>query len=105
MIKVGPFVGGGSGRAGGEAGGRAGGEAENESLPEYDNIKLSAEMLQDLLTFCVLPKTKNEMKQFCNMKADSYFREKVLLPMLEEGLIKRTIPDKPSSPKQRYVRA
>ncbi len=100
-VKVGPN----GGRAGGRAGGGAGGGAEDETFPEYDNIKLSAAMLQELLTFCELPRTKNEMKQFCNMKADSYFREKILFPMIEDGLIKRTIPDKPSSPKQKYVRA
>jgi ATP-dependent DNA helicase RecG len=57
-----------------------------------------------LLDFCVAPKTREEMQQFMGMSDRGYFREKILKPLLESGKLKMTIPDKPNSRNQKYVR-
>jgi ATP-dependent DNA helicase RecG len=68
-----------------------------------DMIKLDDEHLLTLLEFCQVPRTKNDMQEYCGIKSDRYFRKNILTPMLQKGLIQRTIPDKPKSPKQKYI--
>ena len=55
-----------------------------------------------LLAFCTTPRTLEEIMTFVGAKHRSYFRSHTLRPLLEQGRIKLTIPDKPTSPKQRY---
>lgn len=50
------------------------------------------------------PRTRQELQAFCNYGSRDYFRTKVLNPLVEEGIIDLTIPEKPHSPKQRYVK-
>lgn len=88
-----------------EAGTEVSAEAGTEVSTEAgEKIKLRAERLQSLLEFCSVPRTRAEMQKFCNIKSEKYFREKILQPMLAAGFIEKTIPDKPRSPKQKYVR-
>ena len=68
-------------------------------------IKLDADKINQLIEFCTEARTKSEMMQFCAIKSDSYFRINILKPLLQLGIIKRTVPDKPNSPKQKYVKA
>ena len=37
-----------------------------------------------------------------DLKHREYFRDNYLLPAIEEGYLELTIPDKPSSPNQKY---
>jgi hypothetical protein len=39
------------------------------------------------------------------MKSDEYFRKHIVSPMLALGLIQLTIPDKPNSRNQKYIKA
>ena len=41
--------------------------------------------------------------QFLNLKHKRHFRVTILKPLLEKKLLKETIPDKPTSPKQKYI--
>ena len=68
-------------------------------------IKMDAKKVNELVAFCAVERTKAEMMEFCGIKSDSYFRMNVLKPLVQIGLSERTIPDKPRSPKQRYVKA
>lgn len=68
-------------------------------------IKLESMKLMGLLNFCTVPHTRKEMQDFCGIKTEKYFREKIIKPMLIEGLNRRTIPDKPNSRNQKYIRA
>jgi ATP-dependent DNA helicase RecG len=45
------------------------------------------------------------MQQFAGMTNREYFRKKVIKPLLDNGKLKMTIPDKPKSIKQKYVKA
>lgn len=68
-------------------------------------VKLTSEKITTLLTFCQIPRTRKEMQEFCEIKTAEYFRKYIIKPMLSEGLIKQTIPDKPNSKNQKYVKA
>jgi len=56
-----------------------------------------------LLEYCKEPKTRMEMQAFLGIKDREYFRLTLLKPLVENGQLMLTIPDKPSSPKQKYV--
>ena len=57
---------------------------------------------QAILEFCKEPKTTKEIMDFVGMKHKTYFRQNVLSPLFEQGLLELTIPDKPKSPNQKY---
>jgi len=52
----------------------------------------------------VNPMRSRELASFFEMISYDSFRKSVLVPLLEKGLIERTIPNKPKSPKQKYRR-
>jgi ATP-dependent DNA helicase RecG len=71
---------------------------------ESGGVKLRQEKLDALLEYCIKPKGRKEMQEFCGIKSDDYFRTKVIKPLLNLGLVEMTIPDKPNSRNQKYVR-
>lgn len=56
-----------------------------------------------LLSFCSEPKSKTEIREYMGIKTERYIRQKLIMPLLEKGSLLRTIPDKPSSPNQKYI--
>jgi ATP-dependent DNA helicase RecG len=63
------------------------------------------ERIYALLDFCSTLKTRDEMQQFIGLSDRGHFRKTILNPLLESGQLKMTIPDKPNSRNQKYVRA
>ena len=61
------------------------------------------ERLQKVLAFCTIPRNRREIQEYLGMKDRKHFKEVVLDVLLQQGLLEMTIPDKPQSPKQRYV--
>ena len=57
---------------------------------------------QKLLAFCQTPKTREQIQQHLGLKNRDHFRKSILNPLLEAGKLALTIPDKPTSPKQRF---
>ncbi len=60
------------------------------------------EEIRILLEFCITPRKMIEIQEFMNYKHKTYFRRKILNPLIKGGLLKLTIPDKPTSPNQKY---
>ena len=60
------------------------------------------ERTKKILEFCQVPKTREEIQGFLNLSNRDYFRKEILSPLLEQGLLHPTIPDKLTSPKQKY---
>ena len=48
-------------------------------------------------------KTREELQVATGINDREHFRKHYLQPLLSSGLLERTVPDKPRSPKQRYV--
>jgi len=67
-------------------------------------VKLTSEKLNSLLEFCEIERSRREMQAFCGIKTDEYFRKNIINPMLELRLIQMTIPDKPNSRNQKYIK-
>ena len=55
-----------------------------------------------LLDFCKEPRSRKEIAAFLGLKTASYATERYIRPMLEQGVLEMTIPDKPKSTRQKY---
>ncbi len=66
-------------------------------------VKLDGKLVTRILEFCGKPKTKLEIMAFLDYSDRKNFREKYLKPLLDQDLLRMTIPDKPRSKNQRYV--
>jgi len=58
-----------------------------------------------LLTFCRTPRSRQEIADYLGIKATPYMMNKYVLPLIQQGLLRMTIPDKPKSRNQRYYAA
>jgi len=57
---------------------------------------------QAILDYCIEAKSTKEIMGFLKLKHREHFRAEILKPLLERGLLKLTIPEKPRSSKQKY---
>ena len=80
-------------------------EKRTELAHNAIQIDISPSKLLEILEFCNEPKTRAELQAFCGYRSSAHFREKILGPLLAGGQLILTIPDKPNSPKQKYIRA
>jgi ATP-dependent DNA helicase RecG len=75
------------------------GEHDNEHVSDYDT------RLDKLVDFCSIERSRDEMMALLLISSRSYFQQNILKPLLESGRIKMTIPDKPKSKNQKYIKA
>ncbi len=61
------------------------------------------DICQRILSFCIVPRSKQEILTFCGYKSKKRFTQHYVAPLLESGKLKMTIPDKPKSKNQKYV--
>lgn len=72
------------------------------------NLNYSAQVKEQvveigtILDYCKTPRSKVELTTYFGFKSKNYFTRKYLKPLIEEGLIMMTVPDKPNSQNQRY---
>lgn len=57
-----------------------------------------------LMNYLEHPRTRKELQEFCNYSSRDYFRTKILKPLIDAKIVDLTIPDKPQSSKQKYVK-
>lgn len=68
-------------------------------------VKEDNEMSEDvnnLILFCKTPRTRKEICEFLGLSSVTYAIQTHVNPLIEDGKIKLSIPDKPKSPKQLY---
>ena len=66
---------------------------------------LAVSVEEQVLAFCQQPKSRAEIQQHLGLKHPRHFRTTILNPLLNSGQLLRTIPDKPTSPKQQFYTA
>jgi len=57
-----------------------------------------------IISFCEHPRTRKEIQDYIGIASREHFTKKYLTPLLETGQLKPTVPDKPNSKNQKYVR-
>ena len=72
----------------------------NEDIEQIDpNIKKLLDVMEDDVSY-----SSNELMQKLNLKAKEGFRRNYLRPAIDQNLIYMTMPDKPKSKNQRYIK-
>ena len=66
-------------------------------------VKTQVAIYDKILAFCATPHSKIEITEHCGYKNTKNFTQKYLRPLLDSGILKMTIPDKPNSRNQRYI--
>lgn len=57
---------------------------------------------KELILFCRTPRTRKEICEYLGLNSITYAIQTHIMPLVEKGIIKMSIPDKPKSPKQLF---
>ena len=60
--------------------------------------------MAEILDFCVEPRTRDEIQEHIGITSRAHFRKCYLYPLLDAGKLQMTMPDKPKSRYQKYVK-
>lgn len=60
--------------------------------------------IQKILKYCETPRSKKEIMNYIGLSHRVHFEKRYLYPLMKKGKIKMTIPDKPTSRNQKYIR-
>lgn len=71
--------------------------AEENKAVEIEDVENS-----ELILFCKTPRTRKEICDYLGLSSVTYAIQTHVMPLVEAGLIKMSIPDKPKSPKQLF---
>ena len=79
--------------------------SEGGDVLEHSAVKVNIDLdlYVKLREFLTVPRRRAEIQAFCNISSRNYFRTKILGPLVDAKIVKLTIPEKPTSSKQRYV--
>ena len=69
---------------------------------EDTDVKPQNEEEAGLVLFCKTPRARKEICEYLGLKSTTYAIQTHVMPLVEKGLLKMTLPDKPKSQKQRY---
>ena len=77
----------------------------NYNMRGSDQDNMHVKKLASLIDFCLEERSREEMMSFMALENREHFRKTYLKPLLESGQLKMTIPDKPKSKNQKYIKA
>ena len=69
-------------------------EQKVDETEEVDN--------RELILFCKTPRTRKEISEYLGLNSMTYAIQTRVMPLVEKGIIKMSIPEKPKSPKQLF---
>lgn len=69
---------------------------------EESENKIESQEIDKLIQYCKTPRTRKEICDFLGLQSITYAIQAHVLPLVEKGIIKMSIPEKPKSPKQLF---
>ena len=71
---------------------------------EVQNTAIESEIADEynLLLFCKTPRTRKEICDYLGLSSVTYAIQTHVMPLVDKGIIKMSMPDKPKSPKQLF---
>ena len=69
---------------------------------QNDTTEKSDEISENLINFCKTPRTRGEISDYLGLSSKTYAIQTYVMPLAEKGIIKLTIPDVPTSSKQKF---
>lgn len=75
---------------------------DGEGLTPQAAGNIERDKIASLLEYCIEPRSRLEIQEFMGLKDREYFRLEILNPLIQEGKLHITIPEKPTSPNQKY---
>lgn len=73
-----------------------------ETVVKPVNEDTENENVHNLIMFCKTPRTRKEISDYLGLTSAAYAIQTYVRPLVEKGVIKMSIPEKPRSPKQLY---
>ncbi len=64
---------------------------------------VAADQPKDIVAFCKTPRTRKEIAAYLGIESVSYAITQYVQPLVQNGQLRMTIPDKPKSTKQQFV--
>lgn len=77
---------------------------EDKSWPVHPGEGTDEDIFQRIIEFCSEPKSRKEIMEYIGMSRRASFYTRYLLPLLSSERLVMTLPDKPNSSKQKYIR-
>ena len=74
-------------------------KAENSTIPKAEAV---SDIEAKIVDFCKIPRSRAEIANYLGLGSQSYVITKYVTPLVNKGLIKLTLPNKPRSSKQQY---
>ena len=68
-----------------------------------EKIGIDIKLLASLREYLREPRSRAELQKFCKISSRDYFRNNILNPLINAEKIQLTIPEKPTSSKQKYI--
>ena len=68
-----------------------------------DGIEKKQDVSQHILDFCQVERSKKEICEYMGYRNRTFFTRKYLFPLIQEGKLQMTKPDKPNSRNQKYI--
>ena len=66
-------------------------------------VEMNYSEYKSLVEFCAIPRDRKEISEYLGLSSMTYAISRHVAPLIAQGAIKMTIPEKPSSSKQQFV--
>lgn len=73
-----------------------------KNVKEYNVAEIEDVDNEDLLLFCKTPRTRKEISDYLGLNSVAYAIQTRVMPLVDKGIIKMSIPEKPKSSKQLF---
>lgn len=73
-------------------------------MGQVDNLSIQNDKITAILDFCSIPRSRKEIQTYLGLTERNNFYDRYLKPLLISGKLKMTIPGKPNSRLQKYVK-